>query len=92
MDKIPDGSFIGYDLAAVKFTINEEGKITDAHIFGSEYQTSKNEKIDELLLETICNMSTWKPAEYANGTKVKQEFVLTVGNLENCMINLFNIR
>ncbi|MFT7606499.1 MAG: hypothetical protein ACI8VT_004102, partial [Saprospiraceae bacterium] len=92
IDKIPTGSFKGYDLAAVKFTINEEGKIIDAHIFGPEFQTSKDEKIDKLLLETICNMPNWKPAEYANGTKVKQEFVLTVGNMENCVIPLLNIR
>ncbi len=92
IDKIPDGSFKNYDLAVVKFTINEEGHIVDAHIFGSEYQTSKNEKIDKLLLETICNMPSWKPAEYSNGTKVKQEFVLTVGNMESCVIPLLNIR
>lgn len=88
IDKIPNDSFKEYDLAAVKFTIDEEGQIIDAHVFG----TSKDEKIDELLLETICNMPDWKPAEYSNGTKVKQEFVLTVGNMENCMIPLLNIR
>ena len=84
---IPDATFKGYDLAAVKFAITEEGQVVDASIFWS----SKNKKVDELLLETICNMPNWKPAEYANGTKVKQEFVLTVGNMENCMVNLLNI-
>lgn len=87
IDKIRDTSFEGYDLAAVKFSINEEGQITDPHVFWS----SKDKKIDELLLETICNMPNWKPAEYANGTKAKQEFVFTVGNMENCNINLLNI-
>ncbi len=88
MDKIPAGSFKNYDLAAVKFTINEAGQIVDAHVF----ETSKDENIDALLLETIRNMPRWKPAEYAGGTKVKQEFVLTVGNMENCVMNLLNIR
>ncbi len=88
IDKIPEGSFRGYDLAAVKFTINEEGQIIDAYVF----ESSKDEKIDALLLETISKMPIWKPAEYANGFKVKQEFVLTVGNMENCVINLLNIR
>lgn len=88
IDKIPEGSFKGYDLAAVKFTVNEKGQIMDAHVF----ETSKDEKIDNLLLESINNMPNWKPAEYANGTRVKQEFVLTVGNMENCVINLLNIR
>ena len=92
IDKIPRDSFKNYDLAAVKFTISEEGEIINAHVFGSEYQTSKNEKIDKLLLETIRNMPCWKPAEYANGLKVKQEFVFTVGNMENCVVNLLNIQ
>lgn len=88
IDKIPAGSFKNYDLAAVKFTISEEGEIIDAHVF----ETSKDENLDELLLETIRNMPCWIPAEYSNGTKIKQEFVLTVGNMENCMVNLLNIR
>ena len=88
MDQIPDGLFTGYDLAAVKFTIDEAGRITDAHVFWP----SKDEKTDALLLETICNMPNWKPAAYADGTTVKQEFVLTVGNMENCAIHLLNIR
>ncbi len=92
IDKIPDGSFEDYDLMAIKFTINKEGQITNAHVFESIYQTYKNEKIDKLLLEVVCNMPNWKPAEYTNGTKVKQEFVLTVGNMENCMVNLLSIR
>ncbi len=92
IDKIPDGSFKNYDLTSIKFTINEEGQISDAHVFSSVYQTSKNEKIDKLLLETIRNMPCWEPAEYANGVKVKQEFALTVGNMESCVINLLNIR
>ena len=92
IDKIPDGHFEGYDLAVVKFTISEEGEIMDAHIFGNEYRKSKDEKIDELLLEAICNMPNWKPAEYANGVKVKQEFALTVGSMESCVIPLLNFR
>ncbi|MGB1243675.1 MAG: hypothetical protein ACPG49_14195, partial [Chitinophagales bacterium] len=81
IDTIPDGIFEGYDLAVVKFTINEIGEITDVHIF----ETSKDEETDKLLLEAICNMPNWKPAEYIDGTKVKQEFVLMVGNMENCV-------
>jgi len=92
IDKIPATSFTNYDLLTVKFTISAEGAIINAHIFGSEYQTSKDEKIDKLVLETIQNMPSWKPAQYADGTKVKQEFALTVGNMESCVINLLNIQ
>jgi len=88
IDKIPEGSFTGFDLYAVKFTIDEEGQVIDAHIFWP----SNNEKVDDLLLEAICNMPSWMPAKYANGLKVKQEFALTVGNMESCVINLLNIR
>ncbi len=92
IDKIPGDSFRNYDLTAVKFTISEEGEIINAHIFGSEYQTAKNSETDYLLLETIRNMPCWMPAEHADGAKVKQEFVLTVGNMENCVVGLLNIR
>lgn len=91
IDKIPSTSFNNYDLVAVKFTIDEEGKVINAHLFGSEYQETKDEKIAQLLLETIQNMPTWTAATYSTGTKAKQEFVLTVGNMENCIISLLNI-
>jgi hypothetical protein len=92
LDEIDDADFKQYQLMAVKFTINEEGHIVDAHLFGNEYQTTKNEKIEELLLKTICNMPNWKPAVYANGVKVKQEFVLTLGDMKSCIVPLLNIR
>lgn len=88
IDRIPANTFRDYDLTAVKFAIDEEGHVMDAHIFWS----SEDEKTNRLLLETICNMPNWKPATYVDGTKVRQEFVWTVGSMENCMINLLNIR
>lgn len=92
IDKIPEGSFKAYELAAIKFIINEEGEIINAHVFESVYQTSRKEKIEKLLLETIRKMPCWKPAEYSNGTKAKQEFALIVGSMESCLVNLLNIR
>ena len=88
IDKISDASFRKYQLAVVTFTIDEEGHVTDPHLFW----TSENEQTDKLLLETICNMPRWKPAAYANGTKVKQEFALTVGDMKSCVVPLLNIR
>ncbi len=90
--QIARASYIKYDLTTVKFTIGEEGEIINAHLFGAEYQNSKNEARDQLLLEAIRSMPCWKPAQYANGVKVPQEFVLLVGNMENCMTGLLNIR
>ena len=84
--KISDDVFIGYDLAAIKFTIDEEGQVVSPHILW----TSKNKKVDQILLKTISKMPCWIPAEYSDGTKTKQEFAFTVGNPENCMANLLN--
>jgi TonB family protein len=91
VDLIQEDSFRKYELAAVKFTINEEGKVIDAHVFESVYQTYENEELNEFLLEAIRHMPRWTPAAYANGTKVKQEFVFTVGDMESCVINLLGI-
>jgi hypothetical protein len=82
------GSFTGYDLTAIKFTITEQGHIRDIKVA----MPSKDAKIDEMLVAAISKMPTWKPAEFSNGLKVKQDFILTIGNMENCMVNLLNIR
>ncbi len=92
IDKIPDNSFKGYDLTAIKFIINEEGAVEDARVFKSAYQTYENKEVEALLLEAIQHMNCWEPAEYADGTKAKQEFVFTVGNKESCLMNVLGIR
>jgi len=88
IDKIPDSTFINYKLAAVAFSVNEQGEIFDIDMLLS----SGNESVDKLLYETIYNMQNWIPAQYLNGTKVKQDFVLTVGDMRSCNTNLINIR
>lgn len=85
---IEAGSFTGYDLTAIKFTITEQGHIADTQVS----LPSKNAKIDEMLVLAVSKMPKWKPAEFSNGLKTKQDFVLTIGNMENCMVNLLNIR
>lgn len=85
---IPSTQFQGFDLAAVKFTVSETGEILAPSIF----QTTQSEEIDQAIMDAILKMPTWKPATYANGTTVPQEFALTIGNMENCMVNLLNIR
>ena len=85
---IEAGSFMGYDMTAINFTINEQGRVTDIQVS----MPSKDTKIDEMLVAAISKMPSWKPAEFSNGFKVKQNFVLTIGNMENCMVNLLNIR
>ena len=88
MDKISEASFKQYQLAAVKFTIDEVGKIRQPQVFWS----AEDKKIDQLFLESIHNMPNWKPARYADGTKVKQDLVLLVGDMKSCVANMVNIR
>lgn len=86
ISKIGSDILTGYDLAVVKFIINEQGQVVDTSIF----QSTKDDDTDALLYEVICDMPNWIPAEHTNRTKVRQEFVFTIGNHENCIINMFN--
>lgn len=87
IDKISANSIKEYNLTAVKFTVNKDGQIVNPHIV----ETSKDEKVDNLLVQAISNMSNWNPAEYADGTKTAQDFVLSVGDHRSCTLNLLNI-
>jgi len=86
--KIPAASFRQYHLTAVKFTVDQEGKVINAHVF----ESSGDEKTDELLLNAVCGMPDWKPAQYAAGPKTSQQFVLTIGDRNSCVVKLLNIR
>ena len=67
--------------AIVSFTVNEDGKIADAIVSKS----SGDAATDKLLLKAINKMPKWKPAETADGTKVKQAFEFSVsGNTKGC--------
>ena len=88
IDKISASHFKRHQLTAVKFTIDEKGEVINAHVF----EAPKNEAIDQILLDAICNMPNWEPATYSNGVKVKQEFAFSVGDMESCVVNLLNIR
>ena len=66
--------------AIVTFVVNAAGKVMDAKIS----RTSGDLKADQLLLKAISKMPAWKPAENANGIKVKQEFSIPVFKSEGC--------
>lgn len=89
VSKIDSDLFEGkYNIAAVKFAIDIHGQVVDAHVF----ESSNDEKVDKLLLETICDLPAWAPATFANGLKTQQEFVLAVGNKESCSMNLLYVK
>ncbi|MCE3280719.1 MAG: hypothetical protein K0S44_2910 [Bacteroidetes bacterium] len=62
--------------AVVSFMINEDGQVSDARIT----RTSRNVKVDKLLLDAINKMPKWKPAKDSKGIKVKQEYSIPLGN------------
>ena len=88
IDKVSFGVFKRYQLAGYTFTIDEQGDVINPRVFWS----SEDEKIDQLLIEAICNMPKWKPAEYSAGLKVKQDFVVMLGDKESCARNMLNTR
>ena len=44
----------------------------------------EDDKVDQILLDTITNMPEWNPAEDENGNKVVQEFEFNVGLMIGC--------
>ncbi len=83
INKLPDVDRKEFKPVIVNFTVNEQGEISNAHI----YRSSLNPKVDNTLLEAINKMPKWKPAETSKGVKVKQNFKLNVfgsGNGGGC--------
>lgn len=78
MDKtlstISDTTTTKFNLGIVRFTVNEEGEISNAEVT----RTSGDMKTDKLLIEVINKMPKWKPAQNSKGVKVKQEFEFSV--------------
>lgn len=62
--------------AIVNFTVDENGQIVGAKISRS----SNDPNLDKLILEATNKMPKWRPAENAQGIKVKQEFSIPFGN------------
>lgn len=77
IDRISAATSSSYKGAVVKFTINESGQIANVRLG----KTSDDKTTDQLLLETIIKMPTWKAAENAKGNKVKQDFEFQVNNV-----------
>lgn len=88
IDKIPEGFFVDYKFATVKFAIDEKGQVINPHVLWS----SEDKDVDKLLLDAVCNMPVWQPAKFDDGTLLTQEFAFSVGNMENCASNLIHTK
>ncbi|MCE3227535.1 MAG: hypothetical protein K0S32_2086 [Bacteroidetes bacterium] len=80
ISKIPDSKVKQLRPVSMRFTINEEGEITNPKLNNSCGDT----ETDKLILETISKMPKWKPAQMLDGKKVKQEFKFSMGNNVGC--------
>jgi hypothetical protein len=81
-------NFKAHQLSAIQFTIDQEGSLTDSYIV----ESTGNPILDEMLLDALCKMPAWLPAEYHSGRKTSQSFILTVGDMNSCTLNLLNIK
>ena len=88
MNKVSIKDIPQYQVAAIKFIIDGNGHIVDAHVA----QASKNVDADKLILKTICEMPNWVSAQYPDGTKTEQEFVFTIGDQSSCTMNMLDIK
>ncbi len=88
IDHLDPTFFQGYALAAITFTVDQDGHVMDARIAAS----TDDMDTDKTLLDAICHMTGWAPAQFASGLKTEQKFVWLVGNEESCKMNFFNTR
>lgn len=84
IDHYPYSLYKQYTATITTFTINEKGQVINAEIF----QSTGDEQTDTIILNAICNMPDWKPAQYDNGKIVSQNFSFNLGDLSSCSLNL----
>jgi len=70
----------------VSFVIDTDGQIINPKIFWS----SDDKETDAKMIDFVCNMPTWTPAQYATGQKAAQEFALTIGDNNSCVVPMLN--
>ena len=87
LEHLPAATFERYQLAAVQFTIDEEGCIQNVELV----ESTENPEVDQRLLATVRNMPAWKPATYTSGKATAVERVLAVGDLRSCTRNLVGL-
>lgn len=80
LDKVPASLAKELEEARVSFIVNKEGKTSHIKISKS----SKDKKIDELLLKVVRDMPIWEAAKTSKCMKIDQKFELVFGNKFSC--------
>lgn len=77
-----------YQLAVVKFVVDTDGRIIEPKIFWS----SDDQETDAKMIDFVCNMPAWEPAQYDTGKKIAQEYALTIGDNNSCVVPMLNTK
>ena len=77
-----------YQLAVVRFVVDKDGQIKEPNIFWS----SDDDETDAKMIDFVCNMPEWEPAQYDTGVRVAQEYALTIGDNNSCVVPMLNTR
>lgn len=88
LENVSSDKFSQYALAAVSFTIDQNGAVENVAI----RESSKDESVDAILKQAVCDMPSWVPAKFEDDTKVAQDFVLTLGSMQSCIVPTLNIK
>jgi hypothetical protein len=75
LSSINDKNFNHLPQPSISFIVDGDGKVENVKLV----KTSHDNEIDSLLINALKNMPNWKPATNKNGKKIKQEFMLNVG-------------
>lgn len=73
--KVSEATLKQLHAAKIKFTISENGAVTNPKLISS----TKDAKIDAVLLEVISTMPKWLPAQDFKGTGIQQDFEFSMG-------------
>lgn len=76
INRIPEATSKKITKAILRFTVNENGEVSNIQII----RTSGDTSTDALLVESLSKMPNWKPAQNLDGTRVKQEFELNLND------------
>lgn len=77
-----------YQLAVVRFVVDVDGHIVDPKLFWS----SDDKETDAKMLDFVCNMPAWEPAQYDTGKRIAQEYALTIGDNNSCVVPMLNTK
>jgi len=75
LNRINDKNFSHLPQPSISFVINKHGAVENVKLEA----TSRDETIDQLLVDLIQNMPNWNPAINIEGINIKQEFILNLG-------------